>query len=351
MTYTCCDCSPGSGSAASSTFHTSGRNCSNSAAGTAVNPGDPGALSHLMGFTGRPFDVDSCLNWHLNRWYDTVVARWMSEDPIGFVAGDLNLYRYVGNGPLNAVDPYGLLRSHFPLTLINEIIQSTDQKSSSKIMMLMPLRLGMFLGMLLRPNDTTFTLRDHMDEVFKPNMGLVKNFYGAFLAKNADSRGGWRDIYFQVKDVRSRYTGQWYVPPGSTLDTGWWLNGSEGVGAVGTMQVCRRFGANGEPLFAVRNIEVDWLWRDRIDGRTLSRWWREDGKTEWARLINSFNPFSQRRYDPSDLLGFLGSNINAVVESIYWKIFGDLLLNADFGLNVEWKHVEPNEILVYPPQP
>jgi len=82
------------------------------AAGTGVNPGQAGALSHLMGFTGRPFDVDSFLNWHLNRWYDTFVARWMSEDPIGFVAGDLNLYRYVGNGPSNGADPTGLLDIH-----------------------------------------------------------------------------------------------------------------------------------------------------------------------------------------------------------------------------------------------
>ncbi len=31
-----------------------------------------------------------------------------SEDPIGFEAGDSNLYRYVGNGPTNATDPTGL---------------------------------------------------------------------------------------------------------------------------------------------------------------------------------------------------------------------------------------------------
>ncbi len=34
----------------------------------------------------------------------------MSEDPIGFSAGDLNLSRYVGNSPVNATDPSGLTR-------------------------------------------------------------------------------------------------------------------------------------------------------------------------------------------------------------------------------------------------
>jgi hypothetical protein len=33
----------------------------------------------------------------------------MEEDPIGFEAGDANLYRYVGNDPTNHVDPSGLI--------------------------------------------------------------------------------------------------------------------------------------------------------------------------------------------------------------------------------------------------
>ena len=43
----------------------------------------------------------------LHRWYDAGVGRWLSEDPIGFAAGDANLYRYVGNGATNATDPTG----------------------------------------------------------------------------------------------------------------------------------------------------------------------------------------------------------------------------------------------------
>jgi hypothetical protein len=41
--------------------------------------------------------------------YDPTIGRWLSEDPIGFEAGDANLYRYVGNGPANATDPSGLV--------------------------------------------------------------------------------------------------------------------------------------------------------------------------------------------------------------------------------------------------
>ncbi|NLE37604.1 MAG: hypothetical protein GX621_06220, partial [Pirellulaceae bacterium] len=61
----------------------------------------------LFAFTGRMLDEDTGLQNNLNRWYDPAVGRWLSEDPIGFDAGDANLYRYVGNGPLTGVDPSG----------------------------------------------------------------------------------------------------------------------------------------------------------------------------------------------------------------------------------------------------
>jgi hypothetical protein len=42
--------------------------------------------------------------------YDPNTGRWLTEDPIGFVPGDYDLYRYVGNSPTNASDPTGLLK-------------------------------------------------------------------------------------------------------------------------------------------------------------------------------------------------------------------------------------------------
>jgi len=68
---------------------------------------DP-AITTLFGFTARPFDPATGLQNNLNRWYDAKIGRWLSEDPIGFEAGDANLYRYVGNSPTNLTDPAGL---------------------------------------------------------------------------------------------------------------------------------------------------------------------------------------------------------------------------------------------------
>ena len=43
------------------------------------------------------------------RVYDPTLGRWLSRDPIG-EKGGVNLYAYVGNDPVNFVDPWGLIR-------------------------------------------------------------------------------------------------------------------------------------------------------------------------------------------------------------------------------------------------
>jgi len=66
------------------------------------------AVDSLFLFTARPFDADTGLQNNLNHWYDPSVGRWLSEDPIGYVGGDDNLYRYVANGVLTRADPAGM---------------------------------------------------------------------------------------------------------------------------------------------------------------------------------------------------------------------------------------------------
>ena len=58
-------------------------------------------------YTGREYDEDTGLYYYRNRWYDPEIGRFISEDPIGFAGGDINLYGYVGNNPLSFTDPSG----------------------------------------------------------------------------------------------------------------------------------------------------------------------------------------------------------------------------------------------------
>ena len=59
------------------------------------------------GFTGREHDATG-LAFYRARYYDPVRGRFLSEDPAGFAAGDPNLYRYVGDDPVDLTDPSGM---------------------------------------------------------------------------------------------------------------------------------------------------------------------------------------------------------------------------------------------------
>jgi RHS repeat-associated protein len=61
------------------------------------------------GYTGREADGETGLDYYRARYYDASNGRFISEDPLGFGAGDGNLSRYVGNSPTNWNDPSGLL--------------------------------------------------------------------------------------------------------------------------------------------------------------------------------------------------------------------------------------------------
>lgn len=67
-------------------------------------------LSTRYQFTGREFDNFTSLHYYRARFYDAQIGRFISEDPIGFAGGGVNLFAYVWNIPQRYTDPFGLQR-------------------------------------------------------------------------------------------------------------------------------------------------------------------------------------------------------------------------------------------------
>ena len=68
------------------------------------------SFKNIYTYTGREWDGEIGLHYYRARYYDPMAGRFISKDPIGFAGGDVNLYRYVGNGPVVWIDPSGLLK-------------------------------------------------------------------------------------------------------------------------------------------------------------------------------------------------------------------------------------------------
>lgn len=65
-----------------------------------------GANDDNTGYTGHLEDADTGLTYMQARYYDPVMGRFLSPDPIDY-QDQLNLYAYVANDPVNAFDPNG----------------------------------------------------------------------------------------------------------------------------------------------------------------------------------------------------------------------------------------------------
>jgi RHS repeat-associated protein len=73
--------------------------------GNVTNDTNPGFQP--FGFAGGLYDRHTGLVRFGARDYDAGVGRWVSKDPILFEGGQANLYAYVGNDPINQLDPTG----------------------------------------------------------------------------------------------------------------------------------------------------------------------------------------------------------------------------------------------------
>jgi RHS repeat-associated protein len=103
-----------------------------SSGGTLINVDSAAAVDALFGYAGREWDDAIDLQYNRARWYDPATGRFISQDPIGFEAGDANLYRYVGNSPTLFVDPSGLVETEPMEDLVDTIENHPDLTRAQK---------------------------------------------------------------------------------------------------------------------------------------------------------------------------------------------------------------------------
>ncbi len=86
-------------------------------------------------WTGREFDVETQLQFNRARYYDSTTGRWISQDPLGFDAGDSNLYRYVNNRPTGVTDPSGLFGDspNFGLLQVKDVIADGIKEAKGNV--------------------------------------------------------------------------------------------------------------------------------------------------------------------------------------------------------------------------
>ena len=66
-----------------------------------------GSFDNPLRAPGQYFDAETGLHYNRFRYYSPQLARYLSRDPLGFLA-ELNFYRYVANNPIHCTDPLGL---------------------------------------------------------------------------------------------------------------------------------------------------------------------------------------------------------------------------------------------------
>ncbi len=123
-----------------------------------------GSLNQPFMFSTKQYDESTGLSYYGYRFYNPAIGRWMTRDPLGELGG-INLYGFVGNSPINLVDPYGLLgwkeKAFTAMTSFWKIFGPSVLYVDDMIIKPLPL-VGTVILFLADPEDTIITQEEEM---------------------------------------------------------------------------------------------------------------------------------------------------------------------------------------------
>jgi RHS repeat-associated protein len=141
------------------------------------------------------------------RYYDPSVGRFISEDPIGFAGGDINLYGYVLDDPVNLVDPFGL-----------QMIGVRPGPGGGVPMIINPGTNTYSLGF---PNSYVDPLTQLAREAIDPMFDAINYLHGPPLVERCASGSGRVQWYVGASGIRDL--------PGTALTVAYIYGGSEAI--------------------------------------------------------------------------------------------------------------------------
>lgn len=244
--------------------------------------------------SGREWEAEIALYYDRARFYDPASGRWISQDPLGFDAGDSNLYRYVNNAPTNEVDPSGLATGRPALPLLPaakgmDVVDLTGIGKAKKQMaddynLLLPKDKFTLPGMEKLFKPETFSNKDALDYISSQKVrqfemaqkqmensvyvvyddGQKKTSLGCILKTELDQYIGWlENLDRKIFDTRSRFEKCLSIAGNAAMLVRGILSWKSGVGAYlafrgGEGLIADLFG-NGERVTTtlLRNIAGD----------------------------------------------------------------------------------------------
>jgi RHS repeat-associated protein len=148
--------------------------------------GTPG--TNALNYTGRE-DDGTGLKYYRARYYHAGLARFISEDPIGFQGGDTNLYAYVRNGPIVSTDPMGLFvvpAARLTLGLLELLSgrKSADQNAHPVVLAAAPVAIPLWV-FIVAPIGAIIV--DALGRMPLPDISFSKDSGGNAEAKRAEN--------------------------------------------------------------------------------------------------------------------------------------------------------------------